>query len=90
MGWLDEPDIIVAIIALRSISDYWNHHCLFLQREENEVRLKHLENELATKRRTQDARRDYEYEAQETLPSANLFSFNLASYLKVHLDEYMH
>jgi hypothetical protein len=65
VGWLDEPDIIVAIIAL--VSSVITGIIAAIFTKKNEVRLKHLENELATKRAEQDARRDYEYEARKRL-----------------------
>jgi hypothetical protein len=58
-------DIIVAIIALVSSAITAAVAAIFTRK--NEVRLKHLENELAIKRAEQDARRDYEYEARKRL-----------------------
>ena len=65
VGWLEEPDVIVAIIAL--VSSLITAIMTAIFTKKNELRLKHLENDLAVKRAEQDARRDYEYEARKRL-----------------------
>ena len=65
VGWLEEPDVIVAIIAL--VSSLITAIITAIFTKKNEIRLKHLENDLAVKRAEQDARRDYEYEARKRL-----------------------
>ena len=65
VGWLEEPGVIVAIIAL--VSSVITAIITAIFTKKNELRLKHLENDLAVKRAEQDARRDYEYEARKRL-----------------------
>ena len=58
-------EIVLAIIALISSIITAAATAIFARR--NEIRIKHLENDLAIKRAEQDARRDYEYEAKKRL-----------------------
>jgi hypothetical protein len=58
-------EIVLAIIALASSVITAGVAAIFARK--NEIRLKHLENDLAVKRAEQDARRDYEYEARKRL-----------------------
>jgi hypothetical protein len=63
----EEPnyDIILAIIAL--VSSIISAAATAFFTRKNEIKLKHLENELDIKKAEQDARRDYEYEAKKRL-----------------------
>ena len=58
-------EIVLAVIALVSSIITAGVTAIFARR--NEIRLKHLEHDLAIKRAEQDARRDYEYEARKRL-----------------------
>ena len=59
--------------------------------KKNDITLEKLKSKLEIEKAEYDARRDYEYEARKRLyQNVNLFSFNLQSYLKVHLEEFMH
>ena len=64
-GSLTMIEIILAIIAL--VSSVITAGVAAVLARKNEIRLKHLENDLAIKRAEQDARRDYEYEARKRL-----------------------
>lgn len=65
MAWFDEPDIMVAVVALGASLASAAITAVFARR--NDEKLKRLENELETSKAEQDARRDYEYEAKKRL-----------------------
>jgi hypothetical protein len=65
LAWFEEPSVVVGIIALLSSVITATVTAIFAKK--NEIRLKHLENDLAIKKAEQDARRDYEYEARKRL-----------------------
>src|SRR5919107_2909854 len=69
VGWLDEPGAIVAIVTaiIALVSSVITAIITAIFSKKNEMRLRHLENDLAVKRAEQDARRDYEYEARKRL-----------------------
>ena len=59
--------------------------------KKNDVTLEKLKSKLEIEKAEQDARRDYEYEAKNDFTrNANLSSFNLQNYQKVHLEESTH
>jgi hypothetical protein len=69
VGWLDEPGAIVAIVAaiIALGSSVITAIITAIFTKKNEMRLRHLENDLAEKKAEHDARRDYEYEARKRL-----------------------
>jgi hypothetical protein len=69
VGWLDEPGAIVAIVAaiIALVSSVITAIITAIFTKKNEMRLRHLENDLAEKKAEHDARRDYEYEARKRL-----------------------
>ena len=72
-----EVDIIVAIIAL--ISSGFTAIITIILTKQNDGKIRHLENELQTKREELNARREYEYEAKKRLYQEYeplLFQFN--------------
>src|SRR5918996_1821298 len=69
VGWLDEPGAIVAIVTaiIALVSSVITAIITAIFTKKNEMRLRHLENDLAEKKAEHDARRDYEYEAKKRL-----------------------
>jgi hypothetical protein len=61
--WFEEPDIIVAFIALGASLASAAITAVFTKR--NDEKLKRLESELEISRAERDACRDYEYEAKK-------------------------
>jgi hypothetical protein len=74
-----EIDIIVAIIAL--ISSGFTAIITIILTKQNDAKIRHLENELQTKREELNARREYEYELKnDFIKNMNHCYFNLMNW----------